>query len=88
MTAYSCQGSWEENGTWYTIVSRNKSSIEKETLCFSMRLGDPSDKGRNSRMDSSEQELRLTRPTHSCQREIDEQFTYKLTSQGNFLNHF
>lgn len=83
-TSYSCQGSWEENGTWFTIVSRNKSSTERQTQCFSMRFSDPSDKlgRRNSRMDSTEQELLLSKPSHLCQRNVDDQWTYRLMSQG------
>ncbi|XP_051171853.1 uncharacterized protein LOC127288445 [Leptopilina boulardi] len=83
-TLYSCQGSWEENGTWFTIVSRNKSSSERQTHCFSMRFSDPSDKlgGRNSRMDSSEQELLLSKPSNLCQRNVDDQWSYRLMSQG------
>lgn len=83
-TSYSCQGSWEENGTWFTIVSRNKSSSERQTQCFSMRFSEPSDKlgGRNSRMDSSEQELMLSKPSDFCQRNMDDQWTYRLMSQG------
>lgn len=65
-------------------MSRNKSSSERQTQCFSMRFSEPSDKlgGRNSRMDSSEQELMLSKPSDFCQRNMDDQWTYRLMSQG------
>ncbi|KAL7300969.1 hypothetical protein TKK_0006247 [Trichogramma kaykai] len=78
--AYSCHGSWEEAGTWYTIVSRNRSATaERETLCVAMRLTEG-----NIKMGRVEQqELWLSRPTNLCQRAVSSsQWTYKLTNQG------
>ncbi|XP_023317631.1 uncharacterized protein LOC106655313 isoform X2 [Trichogramma pretiosum] len=80
VSAYSCHGSWEEAGTWYTIVSRNRSATaERETLCVAMRLTEG-----NIKMGRVEQqELWLSRPTNLCQRAVSSsQWTYKLTNQG------
>lgn len=81
-TAYSCHGSWQERGTWYTIVSRNRSSgADRETLCVAMRLSEGSKElpGRVGRVE--QQELWLARPQRFCDRAAD-QWTYKLANQG------
>ncbi|XP_058793422.1 uncharacterized protein LOC131665520 isoform X1 [Phymastichus coffea] len=83
VSAYSCHGSWEENGTWYTIVSRNKTDLEKETLCVSMRVSESTKElpGRVGRVE--QQELWLSRPQTVCQRSVSaDQWTYKLANQG------
>ncbi|XP_043286807.1 uncharacterized protein [Venturia canescens] len=93
--AYSCFDNWEEDGTWYTIVSQKSGqpSLENdETLpnvvtftCFSMRWVDTTAKlpvrGSN-RHEQQEQELWLSRPARTCQRESTDQWTYRLSSQG------
>ena len=94
-TAYTCHESWEEEGTWYTTVSKKKSDTplalgqtgQTATLCFSMRWVDTTAKlsGRgvsSNRHEQQEQELWLSRPASTCQREATDQWTYKLASQG------
>ncbi|XP_014204767.1 uncharacterized protein LOC106636780 [Copidosoma floridanum] len=82
VSAYSCHGSWEENGTSYTIVSRNKTNSERETLCVSMRLTESTKElpGKVGRVE--QQELWLSRPRSFCQRGATDQWTYKLANQG------
>ncbi|KAG7201492.1 hypothetical protein KM043_004249 [Ampulex compressa] len=85
--AYFCHGSWEERGTRYTIVSQSIGEVmvgPGQTYCFSMRFENSADKnsGRSSRMKLLEQELWLSRPARTCQRESTEEWTYRLISQG------
>ncbi|XP_023287543.1 uncharacterized protein LOC105694504 [Orussus abietinus] len=85
--AYSCHGSWEEKGTWYTIVSQRSTELTVglgQTFCFSMRMADAMEKlsARGTRLQQREQELWLTRPARTCQRETADQWTYRLASQG------
>ncbi|XP_012265284.2 uncharacterized protein LOC105691407 [Athalia rosae] len=87
--AYSCHGSWEENGTWYTIASQRSSKLTAglgRAYCFSMRMTDVLSKvpgrGGGSSGDHREQELRLSSRSLTCQRELADQWTYRLASQG------
>ncbi|XP_046424468.1 uncharacterized protein LOC124303534 isoform X1 [Neodiprion virginianus] len=86
--AFLCHGSWEENGTWYTIASLRNSKLtsgQGQTYCFSMQTSDVPSKmtGRGgSSGDHHEQEFRLSARSHTCQRSLAEQWTYRLTSQG------
>ncbi|KAJ8688442.1 hypothetical protein QAD02_024237, partial [Eretmocerus hayati] len=94
--AYSCHGSWEEAGTWYTIVSRNRTiqqggsaassgglGVEKETLCVSMRQSESTRELPNKAGRVEQQELWLSRPQSFCQRGAAvNEWTYKLANQG------
>lgn len=82
VSAYSCYGSWEEDGTWYTIVLRNKSSTEKETLCVSMRATSSIRESPGKMGSVEQQELWLSRPQSFCHRNSAKQWTYKLANQG------
>lgn len=89
LAAYFCHGSWEEKGTWYTIASQKKSEFSLglgETSCFTMRLESARDKtsGRSGRLKQQEQELWLSRPSRTCQREARDEWTYRLSSEGNY----
>ncbi|KYM94469.1 hypothetical protein ALC62_14912 [Cyphomyrmex costatus] len=82
--AYSCHGSWEEKGMWYTIASQRNSEIPGspgQTFCFSMLLENVRDKGSRQKQ---EKELWLSRPSRTCQREVKNEWTYRLSNQGNY----
>lgn len=84
MAAYSCHGSWEEKGMWYTIASQRNSEISGstgQTFCFSMLLKNAKDKGSRQKQ---EKELWLSRPSRTCQREVKDEWTYRLSNQGNY----
>ncbi|XP_043487509.1 uncharacterized protein LOC122514637 [Polistes fuscatus] len=82
VSEYLCHGSWEEKGIWYTIVSRTRPDfmiqLEKPTYCYSVRSAVYEE---NFRM-STEPEWWLTIPTHFCQRNETNEWTYKLSSHG------
>lgn len=85
--AYSCHGSWEEKGTWFSIVSQRNSELTAglgQTFCFSMRMADAADKlpGRAGRLEQREQELWLSKPARTCQRDATDQWIYRLASHG------
>lgn len=87
-SAYYCHGSWEEKGTWYTIASQRNPEFSiglGETFCFTMRQEGVREKtsGRSGRL-KQEQELWLSRPSNICQREAKEEWTYRLSSQGDY----
>ncbi|XP_018304767.1 uncharacterized protein [Mycetomoellerius zeteki] len=80
--AYSCHGSWEEKGMWYTIASQRNSEIPGstgQTFCFSMLLKNVKDKGSRQKQ---EKELWLSRPSRTCQREVKDEWTFRLSNQG------
>lgn len=86
---YLCHGSWEENGTWYTIASHRNSKLTTgpgRAYCFSMRMSDVPSKtqgrGGGGSGDHHEQELQLSSPSLTCQRDTAVQWTYRLASQG------
>ena len=90
-TAYYCHGSWEEKGTWYTIVSLKTDQTlpgPGKTFCLSMRLdgdeGKSSTTGKTGRTKISEQELWLARFDHVCrtERQIEDGRSYTLVNQG------
>ncbi|KAL6266588.1 hypothetical protein P5V15_003434 [Pogonomyrmex californicus] len=81
--AYFCHGSWEEKGTWFTIVSQRNLEFPAspgQTFCFSMLLDGVRDRG--GRQKQQEQELLLSRPSRACQREAKDEWTYRLSNQG------
>ncbi|XP_066584159.1 uncharacterized protein [Prorops nasuta] len=80
--AYTCHGSWKEKDTWYTIVSHRDGSSSGQAQCFSMNLGWSPDKSDRNGRKLQEQELYLTRPTHTCYSNIADQWTYRLSNQG------
>ncbi|XP_029156626.1 uncharacterized protein LOC114929299 [Nylanderia fulva] len=83
--AYFCHGSWEEKGMWHTIVSQRNSEFPVspgQTFCFSMRLEGPRVSERGNRQKQQEQELLLSRPSRTCQRELKNEYTYRLSNQG------
>ncbi|XP_046822106.1 uncharacterized protein LOC124425603 isoform X1 [Vespa crabro] len=84
--AYSCHGSWEEKGIWYTIVSQKSTELRVglgQTYCFSMRPGTNPEKSQDrSKSLQQEQELWLSKPTRFCQRNGTNEWTYRLSSQG------
>ncbi|XP_029672408.1 uncharacterized protein LOC115241037 isoform X2 [Formica exsecta] len=85
--AYFCHGSWEEKGMWYTIASQRNSELQAnlgQTFCFSMRLEGVRDRvlGRGGRQKQQEQELWLSRPSRTCQRESKDEDTYRLSNRG------
>lgn len=85
--AYFCHGSWEEKGTWYTIASQRNSEFPAslgQTFCFSMRLEGVRDRvlGRGGRQKQQEQELWLSVPSRICQRNSEDEYTYRLSNQG------
>ncbi|EZA57924.1 hypothetical protein DMN91_001798 [Ooceraea biroi] len=85
--AYFCHGSWEEKGVWYTIASLRNPEVPVgtgETFCFSMRLEGARDRTltRGGRQKQQEQELWLSRPSRTCQREAKDEWTYRLSNQG------
>lgn len=85
LAAYFCHGSWEEKGMWYTIASQRNSEIpgsSEQTFCFSMLLEGVRD--RNGRQKQQEKELWLSRPSRTCQREVKNEWTYRLSNQGNY----
>lgn len=89
LAAYFCHGSWEEKGTWYTIVSQRNSEFPAnlgQTFCFSMRLEGVRVSERGSRQKQQEQELWLSRPSRTCQRESKDEYTYRLSNQGIYKN--
>lgn len=93
MAAYFCHGSWEEKGTWYTIASQRNSEFPAslgQTFCFSMRLEGVRDRvlGRGGRQKQQEQELWLSVPSRICQRNSEDEYTYRLSNQGNYKNIF
>ncbi|XP_020280717.1 uncharacterized protein LOC109853237 [Pseudomyrmex gracilis] len=82
---YFCHGSWEEKGTWYTIASKPKAvGVPGETFCFSMRLETVRDKatGRGDRQKQQKQELWHLNSSRTCQGNVEDIWTYKLSSQG------
>jgi len=84
LAAYFCHGSWEEKGMWYTIASQQNSEIPSnlgQTFCFSMLLEGVRDRG--GRQKQQEKELWLSRPSRICQREAKDEWTYRLSNQGN-----
>ncbi|XP_011685303.1 PREDICTED: uncharacterized protein LOC105448455 [Wasmannia auropunctata] len=82
--AYSCHGSWEEKGMWYTIASQRNSEIPGgpgQTFCFSMLLEGVRDRG--GRQKQQEKELWLSRPSRTCrERDAKDEWTYRLSNQG------
>ncbi|XP_011879326.1 PREDICTED: uncharacterized protein LOC105568339 isoform X2 [Vollenhovia emeryi] len=81
--AYSCHGSWEEKGMWYTIASQRNSEVPGspgKTFCFSMLFEGVRDRG--GRQKPQEKELWLSTPSRTCQREDKDEWTYKLSNQG------
>lgn len=93
LAAYFCHGSWEEKGTWYTIASQRNSELQAnlgQTFCFSMRLEGVRDRvlGRGGRQKQQEQELWLSRPSRTCQRESKDEDTYRLSNRGNYKDIF
>lgn len=91
-SVYYCHGSWEEKGTWYTIVSQRTAQLTVglgQAFCFSMRFGSIAERtaGRSDRSKAvgllDQQQLWLSRPERVCRREptVDE-WAYRLTSQG------
>lgn len=83
---YTCHDSWQDKGTHYMIVSQPESEPGVvKTFCFTMRWEDPPSKspgGRASRLEHQEQELWLSRPAREFQTEANDQWTYRLASQG------
>ncbi|XP_011315373.1 uncharacterized protein [Fopius arisanus] len=84
---YTCHDSWQDKkGTHYMIVSQPE--IEPgvvKTFCFTMRWEDPPSKslgGRASRLEHQQQELWLSRPAREFQTGPNDQWTYRLASQG------
>lgn len=87
--AYYCHGSWEDKGTWYTIAAQRNPEFPVglgEAFCFTMRQeGVNKASGRSGRLKQQEQEFWLSRPSRTCQREAKEEWTYRLSSQGDLL---
>ncbi|KOC68029.1 hypothetical protein WH47_03187 [Habropoda laboriosa] len=89
-TTYYCHGSWEEKGTWYTIVSLKTNQVSSnlgQTYCFSMRPSDNKGKasvtGKTSRSKVPEQELWLTKLDRVCRREeTEDERLCTLATQG------
>ncbi|XP_076668912.1 uncharacterized protein LOC143369187 isoform X2 [Andrena cerasifolii] len=89
-TTYYCHGSWEERGTWYTIVSKKNNQASPglgQTFCFSMRFdgntGKTSTVGKTIRTKLSERELWFTRLDRVCRREpAEDEWPYRLVDQG------
>jgi len=73
---------------WYTIASLRNPELPVgagETFCFSMRFEGARDRtlARGGRQKQQEQELWLSRPSRTCQRDVMDEWTYRLSSQGN-----
>lgn len=89
-TTYYCHGSWEERGTWYTIVSQKPDQSLPgvgQTLCLSMRSNSNAAKSssveRALRSKVSAQEVWFTRLDRVCRREpTEDEWPYRLVSQG------
>ncbi|CAK9799500.1 hypothetical protein ANTPLA_LOCUS1980 [Anthophora plagiata] len=90
-TTYYCHGSWEEKGTWYTIVSLKTNQVSSnlgQTYCFSMRFGGNKGKasvsGKTSHSKVPEQEVWLTKLDRVCRREEteDERLSHMFVNQG------
>lgn len=89
LAGYFCHGSWEEKGRWYTVASQRNPKLPiglGQTFCFSMHLEGARDKisGKSGRLKQQEQELWLSNPSHICQREAKDEWTYRLSNQGNY----
>lgn len=78
---------------WYTIASQRNSEFPAslgQTFCFSMRLEGVKDRllGRGGRQKQQEQELWLSVPSRICQRYSENEYTYRLSNQGNYKDIF
>jgi len=74
---------------WYTIASQQNSEIPSnpgQNFCFSMLLEGVRDRG--GRQKQQEKELWLSRPSRICQREAKDEWTYRLSNQGNYKDIF